>query len=59
MRYRGFIITSCFDGGIERYNRETGKDEPCQGYYCQVYAGNDDTLTSLLTLLRLTSGTNY
>lgn len=42
MRYRGFIITSCFDSGIERYNRETGKDELCKGYYCQVYAGNDD-----------------
>lgn len=39
MRYRGFIITSCFDSGIERYNRETGKDELCKGYYCQVYAG--------------------
>ena len=42
MRYRGFIITACFDSGIERYNRETGKDELCKGYYCQVYAGNDD-----------------
>ena len=42
MRYRGFIITSCFDSGIERYNRETGKDELCKGYYCQVYVGNDD-----------------
>lgn len=42
MRYRGFIITSCFDSGIERYCRESGKDELCNGYYCQVYAGNDD-----------------
>lgn len=42
MRYRGFIITSCYDSGIERHNRESGKDEPCKGYYCQVYAGNDD-----------------
>lgn len=42
MRYRGFVITSCFDSGIERYNRESGEDELCHGYYCQVYAGNDD-----------------
>lgn len=42
MRYRGFLITACFDGGIERYNSETDKDEFCMGYYCQVYAGNDD-----------------
>lgn len=42
MRYRGFIITSCFDSGVERYNRETGQDEICDGFYCQVYAGDDD-----------------
>ena len=42
MRYRGFIITSFYDSGVERYNRESGKDELCNGYCCQVYAGNDD-----------------
>ena len=56
MRYRGFIITSCFDGGIERYNRETGKDEPCQGYYCQVYAGNDDMYSEQLDDFCLAAG---
>ena len=56
MRYRGFIITCCFDGGIERYNRETGKDEPCQGYYCQVYAGNDDMYSEQLDDFCLAAG---
>lgn len=42
MRYRGFIITTCPDNGVERYNSKTGKDEVCEGFYCQVYAGDDD-----------------
>ena len=42
MRYRGFIITACPDNEVERYNSKTGKDEVCEGFYCQVYAGDDD-----------------
>lgn len=42
MRYRGFIITSTPDSGIERYDRESSQDILCDGYYCQIYDGDDD-----------------
>lgn len=42
MRYRGFEITSCPDSGVERYDSENSRDVICNGYYCQVYAGDDD-----------------
>lgn len=42
MRYRGFVITSTPDSGIEHYDTEKGRNVIHEGYYCQVYAGNDD-----------------
>lgn len=42
MRYRDYYIDTSFDQGIERYNRETRGTDICKGYYCVVYAENDD-----------------
>ncbi len=42
MRYRGFMITSCYDNGIGRDNGNTNEGETCGGYYCQVYPADDD-----------------
>ena len=41
MRYRGFIITNTPDSGIERYDTESSQDVICNGYYCQIYDGDD------------------
>lgn len=48
MRYRGFIITSTSDSGIERYDRESSQDVLCDGYYCQIYDGDDDQYANQL-----------
>ena len=48
MRYRGFIITSKPDSGIERYDRESSQDVLCNGYYCQIYDGDDDQYANQL-----------
>ena len=48
MRYRGFIITSTPDSGIERYDRESSQDVLCNGYYCQIYDGDDDQYANQL-----------
>ena len=37
MRYRGFEITSTPDYAITRQSGETGVNETCKGYYCQIY----------------------
>ena len=41
MRYRGFIITSTPNTGIERYDSKSSQDVICNGYYCQIYDGDD------------------
>ena len=48
MRYRGFIITSTPDSGIERYDRQGSQDVLCNGYYCQIYDGDDDQYANQL-----------
>lgn len=48
MRYRGFEITSTIDRGIIRHNYETGKEEICSGYYCQIYPAGDDIYANQL-----------
>lgn len=48
MRYRGFIITSTPDSGIERYDRQSSQDVLCNGYYCQIYDGDDDQYANQL-----------
>lgn len=48
MRYRGFIITSTPDSGIERYDRQSSQDVLCNGYYCQIYDGDDDQYANRL-----------
>ena len=48
MRYRGFIITSKPDSGIERYDRQSSQDVLCNGYYCQIYDGDDDQYANQL-----------
>lgn len=48
MRYRGFVITSTPDSDIERYDRAGSQDVICNGYYCQIYAGDDDQYANQL-----------
>ncbi len=48
MRYRGFIITSTPDSGIKRYDTECSQYTTCNGYYCQIYDGNDDQYANQL-----------
>lgn len=42
MIYRGFEITSCYDNGIERCDSVTGSMDICCGFFCDVYAADDD-----------------
>lgn len=42
MRYRGFCITSCPDKEVEKYNDRTHQVENCDGFFCQVFRGDDD-----------------
>lgn len=53
MRYRGFEITSSYDTGIERYNPQTGRDELCNGYFCEVYLAGDDQYANQLDRFEL------
>lgn len=41
MRYRGFIITSCPDKEIIRNKIGSDSIDICNGFYCEVFAGND------------------
>ena len=56
MRYRGFEITSCYDTGIERYNQQTGEDEICSGYFCEIYPSGDDQYANQLDAFCLAEG---
>lgn len=56
MRYRGFIITSTHDSGVERYDTENSRDVICNGYYCQVYDGHDDQYANRLDDFCLAEG---
>lgn len=56
MRYRGFEITSCCDTGIERYNRQTGRDEICNGYFCEIYPAGDEQYVNQLNIFCLAEG---
>ncbi len=56
MRYRGFIITSTPDSGVERYDIESSRDVICNGYYCQIYAGDDDQYANQLDDFCLAEG---
>lgn len=56
MRYRGFEITSCYDTGIERYNQQTGEDEICSGYFCEIYPAGDDQYANQLDAFCLAEG---
>ena len=53
MRYRGFIITSTPDSGIERYDSTSNQDVICNGYYCQIYDRDDDQYANRLNDFRL------
>ena len=48
MRYRGFEITTTIDRGIIRHNYNTGEDDICNGYYCQIYPAGDDIYANQL-----------
>ena len=48
MRYRGFEITSTIDRAIIRHNYNTGEDDICSGYYCQIYPAGDDIYANQL-----------
>lgn len=56
MRYRGFVITSCPDGGIRRQDPDTGSEEICKGFYCQVYPADDDQYAHRLSGFCLAEG---
>ena len=56
MRYRGFEITSCYDTGIEWYNQQTGEDEICSGYFCEIYPAGDDQYANQLDAFCLAEG---
>ena len=47
MRYRGFEIISAPDYAITRQNRETGINETCVGYFCEIYAADDEPYAHL------------
>ena len=49
MKYRRLYISSCPDSGVQRRNDNTGRDEICEGYYCQVYPVGDQYTTELDT----------
>ena len=42
MRYRGFNITYTTDKGVERENPATHRKDIRNGYYCEIYPGDDD-----------------
>lgn len=56
MRYRGFVITSTPDSGIKRYNRAGSQDVICNGYYCQIYTGDDEQYANQLDDFCLAEG---
>ena len=56
MRYRGFNISTCPDYGIERYNFESMKTEICEGFYCEIFAGDDDEYADQLDSFCLAVG---
>lgn len=56
MRYRGFVITSTPDSGIERYDHASSQDVICNGYHCQIYAGDDDQYANQLGAFCLAEG---
>lgn len=48
MKYKGYEITSCFDRGVERWNKAENRNEICEGYFCEVYAADDDQYANKL-----------
>ena len=56
MRYRGFEIISAPDYAITRQNRETGINETCVGYFCEIYAADDEPYANLLDEFCLAEG---
>lgn len=56
MRYRGFNITNCVDHGIERYDFDKREMKTYDGYYCEIYPGNDDLYANRLDYFCLAAG---
>lgn len=56
MRYRGFNITTCVDHGIERYDYREQITKSCDGFYCEIYPGNDDQYANRLDYFCLAEG---
>lgn len=56
MRYRGFNITNCIDHGIERYDYDKREMKTYDGYYCEIYPGNDDMYANRLDYFCLAKG---
>lgn len=56
MRYRGFIITACPDHGIERFDSNKQQTVACNGYYCEVFPGNNDQYENRLDYFCLAEG---
>ena len=56
MRYRGFEITSTPDYAITRQSGETGVNETCKGYYCQIYDANDTCYVNMFDEFCLAEG---
>ena len=56
MRYRGFNITYTTDKGVERENPATHRKDIRNGYYCEIYPGDDDQYADRLDTFCLAEG---
>lgn len=56
MRYRGFNITYTTDKGVERENPATHRKDIRNGYYCEIYPGDDDQYANRIDSFCLAEG---
>ena len=56
MRYRGFNITYTTDKGVERENPATHRKDIRNGYYCEIYPGDDDQYANRIDFFCLAEG---
>ena len=56
MRYRGFNITYTTGKGVERENPATHRKDIRNGYYCEIYPGDDDQYANRIDSFCLAEG---
>ena len=59
MRYRGFNITYTTDKGVERENPATHRKDIRNGYYCEIYPGDDDQYANRIDFFCLPKDTRF